>query len=141
MLQPQRHRLIGIGERRDVDFQNKGLTACADASSSFNGSPSRAPASARSRLGGLLRRRLGLGQQTHQFADVLRRQVAEDIGNPLFVLRRHLAEFGPPRLGQADHLHAAVGFRRSAVKMPGFDEALDQPGDVAVRDHHSLGDI
>ena len=84
---------------------------------------------------------LVLAKQTHQFADVLRRQVAEDIGNPQFVLRRHLAEFGAAGLGQADHLHAAVGVRRAAVEMPGFDQALDQPGDVAVRDHHPLGDI
>ena len=95
----------------------------------------------RSRLRGFLRRRLGLRQQPHQFPDILRREIAKNIGDPGLVFGRHLAKLGAAGLGQPDHLHAAIGVRRAPVEMAGFDQALDQSGDVAVRHHHPLGDI
>ena len=57
------------------------------------------------------------------------------------MLRSHLAKLGTANFRQPYHLYAPVGIRCSPVEMAGLDEALDQTGNVTVRDHHPLRDI
>ena len=64
---------------------------------------------------GLLRRGLGLGQEPHQFADVLRRQIGKYVGDPGLVLGGHLAKLYAAGLRQPDHLHAPVTFQEQSV--------------------------
>jgi len=92
-------------------------------------------------LRGFLRGGFCLCQQTHQFADILRGEIRKYIGDPGLVLSGHLAKLGAANFRQPYHLHAPVGVRRSPVEVTGLDEALDQPGNVAVRHHHPLRDI
>jgi len=57
------------------------------------------------------------------------------------MLGRHLAEFRAAELGQPDHLDAPIGLGGPAIEMTGIDQALDEPGHIAVRHHHALGDV
>jgi len=57
------------------------------------------------------------------------------------MLGGHLAKFDTAGFCQAYHLHPAIGVRGPPIKMTGFDQALDQPGHIAVRHHHALRDV
>ena len=81
-------------------------------------------------LRGLLRRGLGLGQQPHQFANILRAKIGKHVGDPALMLGRHLAKLGAAGFCQPDHLDAAVGYRRFA----GRDGRI-RPGARPARSH------
>ena len=81
---------------------------------------------------------LGLRQQAHQRVDVGGASPANSSAIQSSCGARHRAERAPALGGEAHDLGAAVVRRGAAVEQALLDQALGEPGDVAVRHHHAL---
>ena len=67
-----------------------------------------------------------------------RGKIGQNVGDPVAVRACHRAEEASPLGGQAHELRAPVLGRGPAADEALLDQAVDQSGDVAVRDHHAL---